>query len=161
MCCPFKRIKRIYQCPPTPREWDVAHWQSAWLQRQSWMLPWFELRCFFLLNVTRRSRWWRPRGVKLETSVSTLFSRKATRCALLHIAYQYKKTSLYYVVCDLRVLVTCLYRRGPTFQSAIPESLLTHSSMLNSSAMINFVTLLLNCHQCMLFAQPSNSMNHW
>ena len=38
---------------------------------------------FSLLNVTRRSRWWRPRRVKVETSVSTLFSRRAPRCALL------------------------------------------------------------------------------
>ena len=32
--------------------------------------------CFSLLNVTRRSRYWRPRRVKVETSVSTVISRK-------------------------------------------------------------------------------------
>ena len=37
---------------------------------------------FFLLNVTRRSRLWRPRRVKDETSVSTVISRMATCCAL-------------------------------------------------------------------------------
>ena len=39
--------------------------------------------CFCLFNVTRRSRWWRPRRVKVETSVSTLISRRSLRCALL------------------------------------------------------------------------------
>ena len=40
--------------------------------------------CFYLLKVTRRSCLWRPRWVKVETSVSTLIARRATCYALLH-----------------------------------------------------------------------------
>ena len=36
------------------------------------------------LDVTRRSRWWRPRRLNVQTSVLTLFSHRATRCELLH-----------------------------------------------------------------------------
>ena len=36
--------------------------------------------CLSLLKLTRRSRWWRPRRVKVETSAWTLISRRATRC---------------------------------------------------------------------------------
>ena len=39
--------------------------------------------CFYLLNVTRRWRYWRPRRVKVEIGVSTLISRRAPHCALL------------------------------------------------------------------------------
>ena len=48
-------------------------------------LAWgFQRNIIVSLNMTRRSRYCRPRRVKVETSVSTLISRRATRCALLH-----------------------------------------------------------------------------
>ena len=64
---------------------------------------------FSPLNVTRRSRLWRPRPVKVETRVSTLNSRRASRCALfIHTTGKPMKNVMFLVFfCDFSFCLAC------------------------------------------------------
>ena len=90
--------------------------------------------CFSLLNVTRRWSQWRPRRVKVETSVSTLHSRRATHCALL-TGFQFlfsflTLTQIYYCwrLRDREVAYSSSDRKGWNFELCLEGSVISFIS---------------------------------